>query len=84
MKEVKLYTWSYCPYCKRAIALLDKKKIDYVEIGIDGDSQKFNELSLKTGHKSVPFVFINNEFIGGFAELKALNNSSALDKILGK
>ena len=34
------------------------------------------------GKSTIPQIFINNEFIGGFTELNALEISGKLDKLL--
>ncbi|QSX07933.1 glutaredoxin 3 [Alkalibacter rhizosphaerae] len=81
-KKIKLYTWSYCPYCKRATALLKHKNLAFTEIGIDGDPDAFEKLAAKTGQRSVPFIFIEDEFIGGYDELKALEDQNALEKMV--
>lgn len=82
MSEVIIYTWSYCPFCINAIKLLSSKNIPYKEICIDDDDETFEEQSLKTGHRTVPFIFINGNFIGGYTDLKALNESGKLDLML--
>jgi len=74
MKQTKIYTWSYCPYCKKAVALLKEKNIDFVEIGIDGDKEKFEELAKATNQRTVPFIFMGDEFIGGYTELESKIN----------
>ncbi|SHE98300.1 glutaredoxin family protein [Alkalibacter saccharofermentans] len=71
MKQAKIYTWGYCPYCRKALSLLKKKDISFVEIGIDGDRETFEELSKLTGQRTVPFVFIDDEFIGGYSQLES-------------
>lgn len=82
MEKVKLYTWTYCPYCKRAKKLLEKKDIPYKEYPIDGNDQKKKELYEKTNQNTVPFIFINDQFIGGYSELKALEEKGRLDDML--
>ena len=39
-------------------------------------------ISRTGGKKTVPQIFINNQFIGGFRELRNLNSSGELNKIL--
>ena len=81
MPKVELYTWSYCPYCKRAKELLENKNIAYFEIIIDGDDVKKEELYQKTGQNTVPYIFINKEFIGGCSHLEELNKLKKLDNL---
>ncbi|OGQ27047.1 MAG: glutaredoxin 3 [Deltaproteobacteria bacterium RIFCSPLOWO2_02_FULL_50_16] len=81
MAKIKIYTASYCPYCRAAKALLDGKKIAYEEIDVT-DDKKFKALIKRTGWKTVPQIFINNELVGGFQELQALEEKGGLDKKL--
>lgn len=78
---VKLYIWTYCPFCQRALALLDSKGIEYEKIILDGKDDELNELRQKTGHRTVPQIFINDKFIGGSDDLAALDASGELDNI---
>ena len=83
MKDVKIYTWSYCPYCKKAKALLDSLGVNYTEEVIDGDDEKREALSNITGIKSVPHIFVADKFIGGSDDLHKLHESGKLREILG-
>lgn len=77
--QVEIYTWTYCPYCVMAKRLLDKKNISYYDHVIDNDSNKKSELTMKTGQSTVPYIFIDNEFIGGYNELKQLDKKGNLE-----
>lgn len=78
--SVVIYSKKACYYCDRAKSLLQNKKIPYEEILIDGQADLYNELKAKTGHMTVPQIFINNEFIGGYAELRALDEKGELEQ----
>jgi len=81
--NVEVYTWSTCPFCIRAKALLDKKGVDYTEYCIDGDEPARAKMSERAGgRRSLPQVFINNQHIGGCDDLHALNAKGGLDPLL--
>jgi glutaredoxin 3 len=80
--KVTVYTTEYCPYCRRAVDLLKKKKADYEEVDLTQDDAKREELQKKTGWMTVPMIFIGDEFIGGADDLYALEKSGQLDKKL--
>ena len=83
MAEVKIYTVDYCPYCKKAKALLDKKGVQYQEIDITDKPEMRNTLEQMTGGKNtVPQVFINGTSVGGSTDLDDLNSSGKLDEML--
>lgn len=81
-KEIKIYTTTHCPYCDRAKGLLDRKSIEYQVIDLTSDLDELNKLKARTGMRTVPQIFIGDEFIGGFQELSALENSGELEQKL--
>ena len=83
MKKVVIYTGPICNYCSAAKHLLSKKKITYNEIDIGNDSEKREEMLRRSnGTKTVPQIFIGEKHIGGYVELKALENKGELDTLL--
>jgi glutaredoxin 3 len=82
MAKVEVYSSSHCPYCVMAKQLLDRKGVAYTEIRVDLDPAKRQEMMAKSRQRTVPQIFINDESIGGYTDLVALNNSQRLDKML--
>ena len=83
MKKVVIYTGPMCNYCSAAKHLLNKKKISYEEIDIGYDDKKREEMLKKSnGAKTIPQIFIGGNHIGGYVELKALENKGELDRLL--
>ena len=83
MKKVVIYTGPICNFCSAAKHLLSKKKISYEEIDIGNDDKKREEMLKKSnGAKTVPQIFIGEKHIGGYVELKALENKGELDTLL--
>ena len=83
MAKVELYTTTFCPFCVRAKSLLKSKGVEFTEIDVTDDAelrQKMVELS--GGRRTVPEIFINGQIVGGFDELKALNDAGRLDAML--
>ena len=62
--------------------LFKKKGIDVEEISVSGNADRFEEMQQKSGRRSVPQIFINENAIGGFDELYCLEQSGDLDKLL--
>jgi len=84
MKKVVIYTGPICNYCSAAKHLLTKKKISYEEIDIGNDTKKREEMLRKSnGAKTVPQIFIDDKHVGGYVELKALENKGELNSLLG-
>lgn len=82
MSKIKVYSADYCPYCDRAKRLLESKGAAYEEIRVDLNPDEKDRIIQLTGMKTIPQIFINEEFVGGYAELKALDDSGELDKKL--
>jgi len=82
MKQVRLYTTMICGYCVRAKLLLKERGIAYEEIDVTGDHDARSWLVETTGRRTVPQIFIGDEPIGGFDELRALDRSGELSKKL--
>jgi len=84
MKKVKIYTTPYCPFCIRAKQLLKGKNIDFKEIDLSEEPEKFDEMSKKSnGAKTVPQIFLDDTHIGDCDYIHELDNKGELDKILG-
>ena len=80
---IEIYTWSSCPFCIRAKALLDKKGVEYREYCIDGDSEAREKMAQRAnGKRTLPQIFIDNRHIGGCDDLYDLNRQGQLDPLL--
>ena len=59
MKEVRIYTARYCPYCASAKSLLKRKGVSFTEIDIGGNWERRDEMIERAnGRVTVPQVFI--------------------------
>jgi glutaredoxin 3 len=84
MKKITIYTTPYCPFCIRAKQLLKSKNIDFKEIDLSEEPDKFDEMSKKSnGARTVPQIFANDKHIGDCDYIHELDNKGELDKILG-
>ena len=83
MVNVDIYTTPYCPFCIRAKKLLANKKVEFKEIDLSENPDKFEEmLSKSNGAKTVPQIFVNGEHIGDCDHIHDLDQKGELDKIL--
>lgn len=83
MPNIEIYTKSYCPFCKRAKALLDSKGVSYQEYEISTDAALQQEMVTRSQRRTVPQVFIDNQHIGGSDDLVAAEQNGLLDELLG-
>ena len=69
---MKAVLWSkyHCPYCEQAYNLLKAKGYQIEERKIGDGYTKEELLEAVPNARSVPQIFIGEEFVGGFTELK--------------
>ncbi|TPX31527.1 hypothetical protein SmJEL517_g05173 [Synchytrium microbalum] len=82
---VQMYSKSYCPYCKKAKALLDSMNIKYSVLELDqieNGSEIQRYLKEKTSQTTVPNIFIHEQHIGGSDDLHAAKANGRLEKLL--
>ena len=83
MKKVVIYSGPFCPHCDWAKALLNKKKINFVEYNVGENLSKRDEMFKKSnGTRTVPQIFIGDHHVGGNLELQALEREGKLDNLL--
>ncbi|HWD70447.1 MAG TPA: glutaredoxin 3 [Solirubrobacteraceae bacterium] len=82
MKPVTLYTTDFCPYCRSAKALLNKRGVAYEEINLARDADARNRLHEITGMVTFPQIVIGDESIGGFDQLLAADRAGRLPELL--
>lgn len=83
--NIVMYTTAYCPYCSNAERLLTAKGVQHIErIRIDLQPELRAEMMQKTGRRTVPQIYIDNQHIGGFDDLRALDLAGKLDPLLAR
>ena len=83
MQKVIVYKSRFCGYCTAAIRFLQNEKNQTVEvIDLSNNHEKRMELVRQTGHRTVPLIFIGEQFIGGYDDMIALDRKGELDPLL--
>ena len=81
--NLEIYSKDWCPYCKRAKALLEGEKIGYTEIDVTTDFEREEEMIQRSGgRRTVPQIFVEGRLIGGYDDLAALNRRGPLVDVL--
>lgn len=83
MSNIEIYTKGYCPFCKRAKALLDARGVSYREYEVTANPALQQEMRERSARRTVPQIFIDDRHIGGSDDLIDANNSGLLDQLLG-
>ncbi len=83
MAKVTIYTRAFCPYCSRALSLLQKKDVDFEQIDAGMSPQRKAEMvSRSGGARTFPQIFVGETHIGGCDEMMALERRGELDRLL--
>lgn len=83
MTQVTIYTKPYCPYCIRAVSLLEQKGAAFTEIEAAFDPDKRQEMMTRSGGRATfPQIFIGEDHIGGCDDMLALERDGKLDALL--
>ena len=83
MAKIEIYTKAFCPYCTRAMRLLDGKGVEVEEFDITmGGPRRAEMLERARGRSTVPQIFIDGQHIGGSDELTVLDREGKLDALL--
>jgi len=75
---VTVYRTEWCPYCVAAKRLLGQRGIAFSEVFLDRDPDRMAELKQRLNYFTVPMIFIGEEFVGGYTDLRDLDRSGAL------
>jgi len=69
---MKAVVWSKdsCPFCVQAKNLLKSKGIEFEERNVSKDWTKEQLLEAVPNARTLPQIFLNDNYIGGFTELR--------------
>lgn len=85
MARVLMYTTAVCPYCIRAEQLLHHRGVTGIEkIRVDLQPELRVAMMERTGRRTVPQIYINDEHVGGYDDLAALDHAGKLEPLLAK
>ena len=79
MKKITMYTGPFCNYCEAAKRLLARNNATYNEIDISKIAGAADEMIKKAnGKRTIPQIFFDEEHIGGYDEVRALEKENKL------
>ena len=83
MKNVTIYTGPYCNYCDAAKRLLKRNNATYKEINVaEVDGAKDEMIKKANGKRTIPQIFFDDQHIGGYDEVRALEKENKLQAML--
>jgi glutaredoxin 3 len=82
MAKVVMYSKVPCPYCVHAKRLLTEKGVQFEEIDLSDKPEEMQKIKEETGWRTVPIIMIDGKLIGGYTDMKALDDEGKLDSML--
>ena len=83
MKNITIYTGPMCNYCDAAKRLLTRNNLTYNEIDIGKVDGAMDEMIKKAnGKRTIPQIFFEDQHIGGYDEVRALEKEKKLQDLL--
>jgi glutaredoxin 3 len=82
MVSVIIYTRDGCPYCTKALELLNLKGAQFTELNASVNVNFRAEMIEKSGRTTFPQVFILSKHVGGCDDLYTLEAQGGLDPLL--
>ncbi len=78
-----MYTGPLCNFCEAAKRLFTRNNIKYQEIDISSKEGLMEEMIKKSnGRKTIPQIFFDDQHIGGYEEVRALEKENKLQDLL--
>ena len=83
MKNVTIYTGPLCTFCDAAKKLLARNNVEYSEVNIATVDGAMDEMIKKAnGKRTIPQIFFDDQHIGGYDEVRALEKDNKLQDLL--
>ena len=83
MKNIIMYTGPLCNFCEAAKRLFTRNNIKYQEIDISSKEGLMEEMIKKSnGRKTIPQIFFDDQHIGGYDEVRALEKANKLKEMI--
>ncbi len=80
--KIKMVKKDPCPFCDRAMNFFNGKSVEVEIVDLTNNLQELQTWKQKTGWSTVPMIFINDKLIGGYNDLKTLEESGEFDKLV--
>ena len=77
--KIEIFSTPQCSYCDAAKKLLDEKGLAYTNLDVMSDPAILEDFKRRLPRvKAVPQIFIDDEHIGGYEDLRLLEQAGRL------
>ena len=80
--KIKMVKKNPCPYCDRAMNFFNGKGVEVEIVDLTNNLDELQTWKAKTGWQTVPMIFINEQLIGGYSDIKALDDEGKFDSMV--
>ena len=78
-----MYSGPMCNFCEAAKRLLIRNNLEFKEIDISTKDDLRDEMIKKAnGRRTIPQIFFDDNHVGGYQELRALEKSGELKNLI--
>ena len=82
MAKVLMYKKDPCPFCDRAVNFFNARGIEFDVIDLTDQPEEIERIKNETGWRTVPIILINGKLVGGYTDIKALDDEGKLMELL--
>jgi glutaredoxin 3 len=82
MAKIIVYSKVPCPYCVSAKRFLENRGLEFQEIDLTDHPDEMIKMKQKWGWSTFPIIIINDQCIGGYQDMKALEEDGKLESLL--
>ena len=80
--KIEIFSTPQCSYCDAAKQLLEAKGLAYTNVDVMAEPGNLEEFKRRLPRaKAVPQIFINGAHIGGYEDLRLLEEDGRLDEM---
>jgi glutaredoxin 3 len=73
--NIEIYGTTICPFCVASKELLKSKNIKFKYKNLDDDPKLRDKMAKELNYYTVPMIFIDKKFIGGFSDLQKIQST---------
>ncbi len=80
--QIKMIKKNPCPYCDRAMKFFEERDLKVEIVDLTDNLKELQTIKEKTGWATVPMIFINEKLIGGYNDMRELDDSGEFEKLV--